>query len=33
VDILGDNVQRRDLAIGSEMVAWLDANPQPARRQ
>jgi hypothetical protein len=31
VDILGDNAQRRDLAFGSELVAWLDANPPPGR--
>lgn len=31
VDILGDNAQRRDIAIGSELFGWLDAHPQPAR--
>lgn len=29
-EILGDHIQSRDLAFGSELVTWLQANPQPA---
>lgn len=31
VDILGDNLQRRDLTFGSELITWLRANPQVTR--